>query len=60
MKTITAIIMDVLLVCFSVSVLTWTAVGIQTMAQSRKEEKRREQADKREAELHAKRMRTLG
>lgn len=60
METITAIIMDVLLVCCSVSVLTWTAGGIQTMAQSRKEEKRREQTDKREAELHAERMRTLG
>ena len=59
METITAIIVDVLLVCFSVSVLTWTAVDIQTMTQSRKE-KRREQADKREAELHAERMRTLG
>ncbi len=60
METITAIIMDVLLMCFSVSMLTWTAVGIQTMAQSRKEEKRRERADKREAELHAESMRTLG
>lgn len=59
METVTAIIMDVLLVCFSVSMLTMTALGVQSFLHSRADEKRRDEAAKRDEEYHVERMKAL-
>ncbi len=57
---------NILIGCFCVLILTWTAVAVQMLFNDRKEEKRKVEREQREreqaardAEYHKKRMKTL-
>ena len=56
---ISSLLCNILIGSFSIVVLTWAAVGIQTLFHDRKEEKRKEAAEARDLEYHEKRMKEL-
>jgi beta-lactamase regulating signal transducer with metallopeptidase domain len=58
-STITQILIDVLIGTFSLSVIAWTCVAVQTFFNDKKEELRRREKDKRDAEYHLERMKEL-
>lgn len=58
-STITQILIDVLIGAFSLSVIAWTCVAVQTFFNDKKEELRRREKDKRDAEYHLERMKEL-
>ena len=53
---VTEILFDILIGCFSLATLSWVFVGIQTCINDRKEEKRKEEQFRLDAEYHAARM----
>ncbi len=55
-STLTEILCDFLIGAFTLSTLAWTFVAVQTFFNDRKEERRRKEQDKRDAEYHLKRM----
>ena len=55
-SVVTEFLVNVLMGCFSLAVLTWVGVGVQTFLNDRKEEKRRREQAKRDDEYHAARM----
>ncbi len=55
-SAVTEFLVNLLMGCFSLAVLTWVGVGIQTLINDRKEEKRRREQAKRDDEYHAARM----
>ncbi len=55
-SAVTEFLLNILLGCFSLVILTWVAVGIQTFFNDRKEERRKRENEKREAEYHEARM----
>ena len=57
---ISSLLCNILIGSFSIVVLTWAAVGIQTLFNDRKEEKRKEASEARDLEYHEKRMKELG
>ena len=56
---ISSLLCNILIGSFSIVVLTWAAVGIQTLFNDRKEEKRKEASEARDLEYHEKRMNEL-
>ena len=56
---ISSLLCNILIGSFSIVVLTWAAVGIQTLFNDRKEEKRKEASEARDLEYHEKRMKGL-
>ena len=56
---ISSLLCNILIGSFSIVVLTWAAVGIQTLFTDRKEEKRKEASEARDLEYHEKRMKEL-
>ena len=56
---ISSLLCNILIGSFSIVVLTWAAVGIQTLFNDRKEEKRKEASAARDLEYHEKRMKEL-
>ena len=63
---ISSVLCNILVACFCVMILSWVIVGIQTLINEHKEDKRRierEQREKeqaaRELEYHEKRMKSL-
>lgn len=56
---VSTILVNILLGCFCLTVLSWVLVGVETFINDRKREKREEEAAKREVEYHAKRMAEL-
>lgn len=56
---VSTILVDILVGCFSIATLSWVLVGIETFLHDRKREKREEEAAKRDAEYHEKRMKEL-
>jgi len=58
-STVTEILVNVLLGCFSFAVLSWVLVGVQTFFNDRKREKREEESAKRDREYHEKRMKDI-
>ena len=50
---------NLLLICFSIMNLCWAATAIQSMIYDHKDQKRKEEAAKRDEEYHAKRMEAL-
>ena len=56
---LSSLLCNILIASFSIVVLSWAAVGIQTLFNDRKEEKRKEAAEARELEYHEKRMKDL-
>lgn len=58
-STITQILIDILIGAFSLSVIAWTCVAVQTFFNDKKEELRRREKDKRDAEYHLERMKEL-
>lgn len=55
-SAVTEFLVNVLIGCFSLATLTWVAVGIQTFFNDRKDEKRKREDAKRDAEYHEARM----
>ena len=56
---ISSLLCNMLIGSFNIVVLTWAAVGIQTLFNDRKEEKRKEASEARDLEYHEKRMKEL-
>ena len=55
-SAVTEFLVNLLMGCFSLAVLTWVGVGVQTFINDRKEEKRKREQEKRDEEYHAARM----
>ena len=55
----TAALINFLLICSSLAILSWVLVGVDTFIHDRKREKREEEAAKRDLEYHEKRMEQL-
>lgn len=55
-ELVSSVICNILLVCFCLSTLAWTAVGIQTFVNDGRERKRRQEQNKRDLEYHEARM----
>ena len=58
-SALTDALVNILIGSFSIVVLTWAAVGIQTLFNDRKDEKRKEASEARDLEYHEKRMKEL-
>ena len=56
---ISSLLCNILIGSFSIVVLTWAAVGIQTLFNDRKEEKRKGASEARDLEYHDTRMTAL-
>ena len=56
---VSSLLCNILIGSFSIVVLTWAAVGIQTLFNDHKEEKRKEASEARDLEYHEKRMKEL-
>lgn len=56
---ISSVLCNILIGGLSIVVVSWAAVGIQTLFHDRREEKRREAAEARDLEYHEKRMKEL-
>ncbi len=55
-STLTEILCDILIGAFSLSTVAWTIVAVQTFFNDKKEEVRRRERERRDAEYHAERM----
>ena len=53
---VTQILIDILIGAFSLATISWTFVAVQTFFNDKKEERRRQQKDQRDAEYHLERM----
>ena len=53
---ISSILCNILIGSFCVLILTWAAVGIQTIFNDKKDAKRKEESDARDREYHEARM----
>ncbi len=58
-STLTEVLVDILIGAFSFATISWTIVAVQSFFNDRKEEKRRSERDKRDAEYHLERMKQL-
>ena len=58
-SVLTETLVNILLWCFSLAVLSWVLVGIEAFINDRKREKREEESAKRDEEYHIKRMKDL-
>lgn len=56
---ISSVLCNILIGCFCIVVLSWAVVGIQTVINDFKREKREEKKAVQDDEYHEKRMRTL-
>lgn len=56
---ISSLLCNILIGCFCIVVLTWAAVGIQSIVIDHKREKREEKKALQDDEYHAKRMESL-
>ena len=56
---VSSLLCNILIASFSLVMLSWAAVGIQTLFNDRKEEKRKEASEARDLEYHEKRMKEL-
>ncbi|MCW6662790.1 hypothetical protein NHG23_02675 [Aerococcaceae bacterium NML190073] len=56
---VSTVLVNILLGCFSLAVLSWVFVGVETFIHDRKREKREEESAKRDAEYHVKRIEQL-
>jgi len=59
MSAVTEVLLNILLGCFSVAVLSWVLVGVQTFINDRKREIREQESAKRDAEFHLERMKEI-
>lgn len=55
-SAVTELLVNILLGCFCLAILSWVLVGIQDFINGRKREKREEESAKRDAEYHEQRM----
>ncbi len=55
-NAVTVVLIDILIGTFSLTTIAWTVVAVQTFFNDRKEELRRREKDRRDAEYHAERM----
>ena len=55
-NVVTQILIDILIGAFSLATISWTFVAVQTFFNDKKEERRRQQKDQRDAEYHLERM----
>ena len=55
-SAVTEFLVNLLMGCFSLAVLTWVGVGIQTFINDRRSEKRDQEKTKRDEEYHEARM----
>ncbi len=53
---VSTVLVNILLGCFCLAVLSWVLVGAETFIHDRKREKREEESAKRDSEYHLKRM----
>ncbi|MDY5031663.1 MAG: hypothetical protein SPF18_07195 [Blautia sp.] len=53
---VSTVLVNILLGCFYLAVLSWVLVGVETFIHDRKREKREEESAKRDSEYHLKRM----
>lgn len=53
---VSTVLVNILLGCFCLAVLSWVLVGVETFIHDRKREKREEESAKRDADYHLKRM----
>lgn len=58
-SALTEALVNILLGCFSVVILTWTVVGIETLINDHRCEKREREAAERDKAYHEKRMEEL-
>ena len=58
-SALTGALVNILLGCFSVVILTWTVVGIETLINDHRREKREREAAERDKAYHEKRMEEL-
>ncbi len=56
---LSSLLCNILIGSFSLVLLSWAAVGIQTLFNDRKDQKRKEAAEIRDQEYHEKRMKEL-
>lgn len=56
---VSTILVNILIGCFCLAVLSWVFVGVETFIHDRKRDKREEESAKRDAEYHQKRMEQL-
>lgn len=56
---VSSLLCNILIASFSLVMLSWAAVGIQTLFHDRKEEKRKEASAARDLEYHEARMKEL-
>lgn len=55
----TEILMDILIGSFSLATLSWIFVAVQTFINDKRQEKRNQEREKRDAEYHLERMKEL-
>lgn len=55
-STVTAILMNILIGSFSLAILSWICVAVQTLINDKREEKRNQEKANRDAEYHLERM----
>ena len=55
-SAVTELLVNILIGSFSLATLSWVFVGIQTLINDRKREKREQEREKRDAEYHLERM----
>ena len=58
-STVTEILMNILLGTISLSMLSWMLVAVQSFINDKKQEKRNQEKEKRDAEYHLERMKEL-
>ena len=58
-SALTEALVNILLGSFSLATLSWVVVGIQTIINDHKREKREKESAERDAEYHEKRMKEL-
>ncbi len=55
-SAVTELLVDIMLVCFSLAILSWVVVAVQSFINDHKREKREQEKEKRDAEYHEQRM----
>ena len=55
-SALTEMLVNILIICSSLAILSWVLVGVETFIHDRKREKREEEAAKRDLEYHELRM----
>lgn len=53
---VSTVLVNILLGCFCLAVLSWVLVGVETFIHDHKREKREEESAKRDSKYHLKRM----